>query len=195
VYGCGFIHENSAWLPIFARMQPAERERWITRFDPSRYLPQARMPMLFVNGTNDFAYPLDSYQKSYELASRRQLCVTVNMPHGHKEGWAPPEIGLFVDQHLKQGRALPRVLKTGEDGEKVMLAIDPNTPVKEAALHFTPDVIKPWAQRKWHTVAATVEGAGVMATLPSERPFVYFLTVKDDRGATVSTSHVVISKP
>jgi hypothetical protein len=59
------------------------------------------MPMLFVNGTNDFAYPLDSYQRSYRLVKNRNLCIMVNMPHGHPQGWAPKEIGLFVDHHLR----------------------------------------------------------------------------------------------
>ena len=67
------------------------------------------MPMLFVNGTNDFAYPLDSYQKSYRLVKDRTLCVTVNMPHGHPQGWAPVEIGLFVDQHLRKGKPLAQI--------------------------------------------------------------------------------------
>ncbi len=43
-------------------------KRWVENFDPSRYLPGRKMPVLFVNGTNDFAYPLDSYQKSYRAA-------------------------------------------------------------------------------------------------------------------------------
>ena len=70
-------------------------------FDPSRYLPGVTCPILFVNGTNDFAYPLDSYQKSYQLVKAPvDLCVTVKMPHGHSEGWRPKEIGLFVDSVL-----------------------------------------------------------------------------------------------
>ena len=80
VYGCGFLAENSAWQQsgIFDRMSPEMRARWIENFDPSRYLAGVRCPVLFVNGTNDGAYPLDSYQKSYQLVtSPRTLCVTV----------------------------------------------------------------------------------------------------------------------
>ena len=41
-------------------------------------LPAGRAcPILFVNGTNDFAYPLGSYRKSYRLVNGpRTLCVT-----------------------------------------------------------------------------------------------------------------------
>ena len=29
VYGCGFLHENSAWLARFAKMKPDQRDRWV----------------------------------------------------------------------------------------------------------------------------------------------------------------------
>src|SRR5262249_50279816 len=100
VYRRGFIPVHSPRDGPFARMKEEQRKRWVANFEPSRYLARAKMPMLFVNGTNDFAYPLDSYQKSYRLVTDRTQCVTVRMPHGHKQGWTPVEIGLFVDQHL-----------------------------------------------------------------------------------------------
>src|SRR5262245_7807203 len=98
VYGCGFIHENSAWNGHFAKMDADHKKMWVKNFEPSQYLKDAKMPVLFVNGTNDFAYPLDSYKKSYQLVKDRNLCVTVKMPHGHSQGWAPVEIGIFADQ-------------------------------------------------------------------------------------------------
>ena len=87
VYGCGFLDENSDWVDPLqedgARPGPSVGEP----FDPSRYLPGVTCPILFVNGTNDFAYPLDSYQKSYQLVKvPTDLCVTVRMPHGHPAG-------------------------------------------------------------------------------------------------------------
>ena len=36
-------------------------------WDLSVYLAHAAMPFLWVTGANDFAYPLDSLQKSYRL--------------------------------------------------------------------------------------------------------------------------------
>ncbi|MCA9210006.1 MAG: dienelactone hydrolase family protein, partial [Planctomycetales bacterium] len=110
VYGCGHLHDNSAWLSRFDRMTPEQRDRWVTLWDPSRNLPAVSMPILFVNGTNDFAYPLDSYMKCYRLVpGDKQMRVTVNMPHSHPAGWNPSEIGLFVDQHLRGGDPLPKL--------------------------------------------------------------------------------------
>ncbi|MBI2809093.1 MAG: alpha/beta fold hydrolase [Planctomycetes bacterium] len=200
VYGCGFIHENSAWVPTFKKMPDAWRKTWVENFDPSRYLGQAKMPMLFVNGTNDFAYPLDSYQKSYRLVKNRNLCVTVNMPHGHPQGWAPIEIGLFVDQHLRDGKLMFRfddqnVRLEQKDGV-VKLAVLQTLGIQSIALHWTTDTKSAWSKRKWQTKKADQMPGNATdfysAPLPRARPLIYFLTARDQRGATVSTEHRIL---
>lgn len=193
VYGCGFLHDNSVWLPIFQKMSEERRQRWVENFDPSRYLGQARMPMLFVNGTNDFAYPLDSYRKSYRLVKDRTLGVTVNMPHSHPQGWAPVEIGLFAEQHLRKGKPLARIESCHCKGDQVEVTFRAEVPVTGAALHFTTDT-GPWKERKWQTRALDVKGTGVNAELPKGRPLIYFLTLTDSRKATVSTEHEVLPR-
>jgi dienelactone hydrolase len=193
VYGCGFLHEDSVWLPTFREMPRERRERWVTNFDPSRYVGQAKMPVLFVNGTSDFAYPLGSYQKTYRLVKDRQLCVKVGLPHSHPAGWAPVEIGLFVDQHLHGDTPLAKVESLKRDVKEVEVRFRATVPVAGAALHFTTDT-GPWQKRKWQTHPARVEGDRVLAELPAARPLVYFLTVTDRRTATVSTEHEVLEE-
>jgi hypothetical protein len=151
------------------------------------------MPVLFVNGTNDFAYPLDSYRKTYRLVKDRQLCVKVNLPHGHPAGWAPVEIGLFVDQHLRGGTPLARVVAVKRDGPMVEVRFRSAVPVTGAALHFTADT-GPWSKRKWQTQPARIDGDHVVADRLAARPLVYFVTVTDRRQATVSTEHEVLEK-
>jgi PhoPQ-activated pathogenicity-related protein len=190
VYGCGFLHENSVWLPRFASMEPDQRTRWVENFDPSRYLPGVRCPILFVNGTNDFAYPLDSYRKSYRaVPGERPLCVTVRMPHSHPAGWNPVEIGLFVDSVIRDGVPLPRLGTLRVEEGKLTAAVETRTPLKTAQLHYTTDT-GAWQQRVWHSRDASLTAGRVSAELPPERPLVAFLTVTDERGATVSTEHV-----
>jgi hypothetical protein len=191
VYGCGFIDQNSTWLPKFQKMAAPQRKRWVDHFEPSRYLGRARMPMLFVNGTNDVAYPLDSYQKSYRLVKDRTLRVTVNLPHGHGEGWAPVEIGLFVDQHLRGGKPLAKIESVKRDGHRIEVPYRAEVPVTSAALHTTSDT-GAWKERKWHSRSATIDGGTVKAELPAVRPLVYFLTLTDRRKATVSTEHEIL---
>lgn len=193
VYGCGFLHENSTWLETFNKMPEEKRKLWVENFDPSRHLGGAKMPVLFVNGTNDFAYPLDSYQKSYRLVKDRALCVRVRMPHGHPQGWAPVEIGLFVDQHVNKGKPLPVVESMKRTGKTVEVKFRSSTPVTGAALHYSTDA-GAWKDRTWQTVSAAIDGNTIRAELPDGRPLVYFVTLTDDRQALASSEHEVIEK-
>ena len=198
VYGCGYLHENSVWLNTLRGLPEDWRKEWVDHFDPSRYAGQARMPVLFVNGTNDFAYPLDSYQKTYRLVKDRQLCVTVRLPHGHPQGWAPVEIGLFAGQHLRRGKPLPVLgpVKTARDGEnvKVEASFKAVVSVKSAGVHYTNDTTSPWQKRNWESQKIAIEDGMIRGVLPAQRPLIWFVTITDDRGATVSSEHALTEK-
>jgi cephalosporin-C deacetylase-like acetyl esterase len=187
VYGCGFLHENSAWLNRFASMSVEQRQRWIDLWDPSNYLRHVSMPILFVNGTNDFAYPLDSYMKSFDVVPvEKQLCVTVNMPHGHPPGWARDEIGWFIDQHLNHAPSLLRVNDLVVDEDKLAAQVVGEQEIAAAELHYTLDT-NPINQRKWTTQVASMDGKRVIAKLPPKDATAWFLTVADARGAIISS--------
>lgn len=190
VYGCGFLQEDSAWLKQFGAMSDDWRAEWVKNFDPSSHVGRAKMPVLFVNGTNDFAYPMGSYQKTYRLVKDRTLCVTVNMPHGHVQGWAPIEIGLFGDQIVRGGKPLPKVdprLKLNAENTSATAAWA-GADEPKPSFHWTTDT-GAWQQRKWQSRDAAINGDLITAEIPKERPIVFFVTLKDARGAIVSTEH------
>lgn len=193
VYGCGYLADNSVWKKNhFDRWTPERSETWLKHFGPERYVGQATMPVLFVNGTNDFAYPLDSYQKTYTPVKNRTLCVTKELPHSHPAGWAPVEIGLFVDQHLKKGPTFTRIGEVRREGSKVEVAFAPGgSQIQTSQLVYTTDEGE-WQKRKWQTTDLKVDGTTVKAELPAGRPIVWFLTITDARKATVSTPHEVV---
>lgn len=194
VYGCGFLGDNSAWLGRFSKMTVEQRKLWLDQFDPSRYLPGATCPMLFVNGTNDFAYPLDSYQKSYSLPQGPvTLCIRVKMPHGHGVGWAPEEIGMFADSVLKKGSPLPRIGPMEVVEGNVSASTGGPASIKQAELNYAV-ASGPWQNRVWKSVPAVVGRGTVRATIPAARPLVMYLNITDERGALVSAPHVVLLK-
>lgn len=195
VYGCGFLHENSAWLNRFVTMTPADRTRWITLYDPSKYLPACHVPIFFVNGTNDFAYPLDSYRKSYGVVpAKKNYRITVNMPHGHPQGWAPAEIGAFVDEKLLGTPPLPVVSKPQIVEGKVSAAIAAKTAVQSAALHYTSSK-EPINKRMWTTVPLEVKEGTVVGAAPPADANAWFLTVTDDRNLTTSSEVILTDVP
>jgi dienelactone hydrolase len=190
IYGCGFLNENSAWLNQFAEMTPQQKDKWIRLWDPSMYIGSTTMPIFFVNGTNDFAYPLDSYSKTYQLVkSNCNFRITVNMPHGHKQGWAPQEIGLFVDQYLKHTIPLPTVMTPQLTNGQVYVKVKSKTNLTSANLHYTTGTV-PVNKLKWKTVAARIDGKRIISPAPPDEATIWFLTASDSRGAIVSSELV-----
>jgi len=190
VYGCGFIGSNSVWLKDFQNMGPTKAGYWLGLWDPSVYLRDAKMPMLWVSGTNDFAYPMDSLQESYRLPrGDRAVSLRVRMPHTQEAAMNAPEIHAFADSLFRGGEPLPKVSIRRREGMKVGVNFQSKTPVKKVELNYTTDA-GPWAKRRWETIEAEMDLAAGMATgtLP-EGTAAYFFNVIDSRGLVVSTDH------
>jgi dienelactone hydrolase len=194
VYGCGFLQENSVWLPRFEKMTPQQRGKWVQLWDPSMYVGSAAMPMLFIVGTNDFAYPLDSYAKTYGLVTRRRnLRITVNMPHSHRDGWAPIEVGIFIDRYLRDGMPLPRIRPPEKVGDRVCAEVRTRTNLASAALHYTTDT-GPINKRQWQTMPCRIDDNYIVARTPPPDTTLWFLTITDERYAVVS-SELIFGPP
>jgi dienelactone hydrolase len=187
VYGCGFLTDNSTWLPQLEKMGPANKERWRSLWDPSVYLPRAKMPMLWVTGTNDFAFPMDSLKKSYlQPPSERFLAIRPRMPHGHgPPGENPEEIRAMADAILKNGTPLSQVRLGKRDGSKVSATFTGKA--VSAMLHYTTDSGE-WQKRLWKETPASIEGGNLSAVLP-ENATVYYFNTTDDRGLVSSSEH------
>lgn len=98
VYGCGFLHENT--VPNFKRyfdvMTPAQLSAYKNKWDPSNYLSNCTVPMLWYTGSNDGSFSLDVWQKSAMLTrGPKMLCIPVTAEHGHY--WNQKEIFAFAN--------------------------------------------------------------------------------------------------
>lgn len=191
VYGCGFLGENSAWLPAFEKMGGDKSALWLRQWDPSMYLGHVKMPMLWVNGTNDFAYPMDSWKKSLQLPkSPRSLCLRIRMPHGHgAAGENPEEIHVFANSILKDGKPLAEITDVEVLDDRITAAFKSEIPIVQAELCFTRSTGR-WQDREWEALPAQLEVAGsqVSASVPADAA-VFYLNLFDDRQCVVSTEH------
>ncbi|WP_166825597.1 alpha/beta fold hydrolase [Thalassoroseus pseudoceratinae] len=188
VYGCGFLFEGeSVQKPQIDRLDDETKKFWIQNYDPSTVLSKCEVPILFVNGTNDIHYPLNSYQRSYDVVpGPKQIRIEAGMRHSHIHGWTPAEIGLFIDQHLRNAQPLPQLTDLQTDGQKVSAKIKSETEIRKVELVFTSDsgLLK---SRKWQHRPATVDGDRVEASIPADAT-VWILTVTDVRDAMTSSS-------
>jgi arylsulfatase A-like enzyme/dienelactone hydrolase len=187
VYGCGFLFEGeSVQKPLIDRLG-VRRSQWIDAYDPSSWLSRCRVPILFVNGTNDVHYVLDSYRKSYDLVpGPKQVRIEVNMPHGHPPGWAPKEIGLFIDSFCREGQPLPVPGRLRVENSVVRLPYASASPIKTAALHFTTDVGLR-SNRTWKSLPAKIGPDAVTAPGPPSDANTWFIALTDERGAMVTS--------
>jgi len=191
VYGCGFTTEH-AFAKRVTGLGEERAARWMRWWDPSAYLADAKMPIFWVTGTNDFAYTFNALQKSYRLPKTpRTLCIRIRMPHSHHAGWAPKEIAAFADSVLKGSPPLIRITGQGEANGSAWATFESVSPVVKAELNVTSDT-GPWQKRKWEALPAQLKAGKAHADLPVGTT-VYYLNLTDDRGWLVSTEHMEIT--
>jgi hypothetical protein len=80
------------------------------------------MPMLWVDGTNDQFYPMESLRKSYLLPKGpRVLSMHVRLGHAYTQGEPPEEIHAFADFYLKGGPAQANAGEVKRNGDAVSM--------------------------------------------------------------------------
>ncbi len=193
VYGCGFLAENSCWKkPFFDPMEPELKERWVSLFDPGSHVGHNQCPMLFLNGSNDFAYPMDSYRKTVRRANGpKTLSIQIHLPHGHI--WTFPEVDAFIDAALLDQDPLPEIGPLWLEKGQARAWFRSHHRLARAALHYTSDRGH-WQLRRWEKVPARIRHGMVEAAIPPNRPLVLFLSITDSRGLTVSNPYRELAK-
>jgi dienelactone hydrolase len=193
VYGCGYLRENSTWLGEFEKMQGGSAERWGLLWDPLVYLPQVKCPMLWVNGTNDFAFPMDSWQKSYRLPEgSRTLSLRIRMEHAHPPGENPPEIHALAEALFRSGSQLAQITRCTLESGVLAANFESREPITRAELSYTTDT-GTWLDRHWQTLPAELDVPSGLAhaALPAATTVCY-LNLFDTQDRVVSSEHLVI---
>ncbi len=191
VYGCGFLRENSVWKASeFGKMSQVQSDKWHKLWDPSSYLASARMPVAFLNGTNDFAYPMDSYAKSCALVrTEKNYSIQLRMPHGHIFDFK--EFFSFADQYLKGGVPMPVVSKPELKNGKLTATVKASTKLVSARLHYTTGPHAKNKSRPWMTKELIVEGNNIKGESPPKEATAWYVDLTDVRKFLVSSEVIV----
>ncbi len=187
VYGCGFLRDNSVWkVSEFGKMTRAQSDKWHRLWDPSRYIGSARMPVMFLNGTNDFAYPMDSYAKTCALVQgEKNYSIQIRMRHGHIFSF--PEFFGFVDQYLRGGTPMPVVARPVVKDGKLTANIDSKTKLLTANLHYTTGPHPENKTRGWKSLPLEVDGLKIHGVAPPAEATAWYVDVRDERKFVVSS--------
>lgn len=193
VYGCGFNYERPGWI---MQNDPALLAKWAALWDASVFLPAAGCPMLWVDGTNDFAFSLDRVRRSAALASKvpHVFSTHLRMVHGHGEpGEGPREILAFADHFARGGRDIVRVGEGRVEGGRVSATFEANgRNVVRAELIWTADGADvPWDKRLWESrvLADFDPAAGTVSAEMPENAFAWILNLVTDDGLVFSTPY------
>jgi dienelactone hydrolase len=192
VYGCGYIDEPGGYFydNDMKHISPDVKAKWTAQYGPEHYIGKATMPFLWVNGTKDPFYPPNIFSKTYNLVKTPEnFRLTTDMVHGHEPGWAPNEIGLFIDHYLIKGKALPIIAKIDMKKEGVQAKVKTETGLAGATLSYTIDTMLPYKDRKWITVPAKINGTNIIADAPPANTTIWILNATDDNGSIVSSSY------
>lgn len=100
VYGSGYLYATGTAAVSLEISSEFTQQRWYTQYDPALYISNAKMPMLFVNGTNDAHFFNYQWQTTVDMVKNVTRSVRHQMKHSHYAGWAPEEIYDFVGKHL-----------------------------------------------------------------------------------------------
>ena len=195
IYGCGFLHEsdNEGLTQWFSKkaMSAEQFRRYRTKWDPSAHLPQAKMPMYWVNGSNDGTFPMDIFQRSaMATAGPSTLHVRFRWLHGHSPGWRRRDVYAFADSIVKSAAPLPTAGRPTLDAKTRRVSTRTTGKIHRAALCYTTGSGK-WQRRYWENAACEIGEKEVTSRLPKGATVFYF-NVKDKDGNLVSSVFVEI---
>ena len=193
VYGCGFNYERPQWIEKY---DPVLLKKWAALWDASIYLPEAKCPMLWVDGTNDFAFSLDRVCRSAALASKvpHVFSTHLRMVHAHGEpGEGPREILAFADYFARGGKDVVRVEKSLREGNRITAAFEANgRKVVRAELLWTADGADlKWDQRLWEVRAIPDfdSSFGSVSVVLPDNALAWVLNLITDEGLVFSTPY------
>ncbi len=149
VYGSGFIYEKDGLISSVCNA-----EKWARMWDASVFLPYVKIPMLWLNGTNDFGFSLERTVRSSDLAGGAEhYCFRLRMKHSHGAvSEAPLEIYEFAKCFCERKTDIFTIISTKIEGGDLAVRFDANgkKPVKAFLLWTNDDENVKFSKRKWN---------------------------------------------
>lgn len=193
VYGCGFNYERPQWISGY---DDSQMMQWARLWDASVYLPFAKCPMLWIDGTNDFAFSLDRVRRSAALASKvpHIFSTHLRMVHAHGEpGEGPREILAFADFFARGGKDVVRVGESRREGNRVTAAFEANgRKIVRAELLWTADGADvKWDKRLWEmrAISGFDPSSGSVSVALPDNAFAWVINFITDDGLVFSTPY------
>ena len=166
-YGCGYWEEDdpSCWFHNYRN----------DAFEPQYYLDKVTTPCLWIVGTNDQAFEIAAWQKSWQnTPGTVAASLIVGLDHDHV-GWDYEEVIRFANSFRGKDSALPKIGNTSiSDRRASAKIISPGDGIIRAEFNYSCDAKKGSKNRYWQTIPAQIIGDEVFADIPDNAKAVYF---------------------
>ncbi|MBT2161521.1 alpha/beta hydrolase family protein [Zobellia barbeyronii] len=193
VYGCGYLQETPNYSNLLSQLSKEQQTYYLDTWEPSLYVPLQKQPTLFVNGTNDFHFTMNSFTKTYEASpNEKYLSVGHNMKHGHQAGWAPESIYSFAEYMTNNGTA-PELPKLIQNKNKKLL-YQYQGKVDKAYLYYSTDT-SDWGKDSYQWIETTTEVSDTNKTISAKLPeeaVAYFINVINSEGRMYSSPMKIV---
>lgn len=193
IYGCGYFDRCPRIFEGAERLSTEKQAEWLQLFDASRYVAQAKMPLLFVNGNKDLYFPVEPYQQTLRLLPEAQRTVYLkpDMEHNYVAGWESPEIRYFFESIFNRGTPLPTLARPQATATEVSVAYTTPSPLRAAQFHYTIDSTSANEDRLWQRRDVPLTADRLRVTVPAGGFRYGFFVVTDQRGASVSSEFLI----
>lgn len=165
VYGCGYYDGTYFKTAMLKRKRTeADIAAWCKLWDPANYLANAKMPLLMVNGTDDFFFHPDAWVKTTHIPDNIYMAVRVHMKHSHTEADVP--VVYSFARKAVENRSFPQLVSEGIKDGSAFAVFKNCSDVVRAEYSYTADSVSS-KKRKWTTVPVTfTPGSRITLTCP-----------------------------
>ncbi|WP_185154194.1 family 16 glycoside hydrolase [Fulvivirga sp. M361] len=198
VYGCGYLQEAPLYAAQLSANTRDEQEFYLENWEPSLYVPFQSMPTLYVNGTNDKHFSMNSFTKTYRAsANEKYLRIASGMRHGHRAGWEPEDIYQFADYITGSGdKRLEFTSQNLENNNTLSFNYEYDGSLSSAWLYYTVDTAD-WSGKgyEWIETQANLSSTSksISVSLPVEAQ-AYFINAVSAESLVFSSPMVVVGQ-
>lgn len=196
MYGAGLLWDGSTWHDYLRKLPAGEFRLWEENFDPSRYVPDIRVPVLGITGTNDNCYYLHRFLRTLRgIQPTPDLVLRPNLDHKIDDA-ARAACFRWLAVQLKGDNAQgpPRLngmkVEASSAGVRVSVRAGGRVSVRRAEVCYGAVGDVGWTNRQWRTVKCEPDryAAWWSADIPLPTQITYvFCNVHFTDGSALST--------
>lgn len=192
IYGCAALAGSDAVFGDGLRKKTsAQMELFMKLWEGTDYLALAKIPSLWLNGTNDLSFPLDAWQKSIDAVKGDTLQrIEIRMPHGHI-GFKSSEAAAFADGIVKGRNILPLTGNIDHIGNQISMKIECAKKIIAAELSYTLETGKR-SDRLWKSIPIDIPDQTVAAILP-EKTTAFFFNITTEDNLMLSSEYIELN--